>query len=163
MIGGSYVPFYVGRKLYLLAYVSIAEWETYELLKDKDMAAYLVYCSMHRANTLITMSHVKRLIRWHRQHVIYMIKTICSISLPPKSKDKKEKEPTSREIVSQVKTMFRLFSKRYNWTPSQISQMSPLQLYEYMAGGEEGTGVVKMSPAEYAAYYQAKNKGAQDG
>lgn len=157
MISGSYIPFYVGRKPYLLAPVSIAEWETYELLQAKEMAWYLLYCSMSRANVTITKQQIKRFILLHKKTVPYMIKVICSISLPPESKKKNESTPTAKEIVNQVKIMYRTLSKTYGWTPQQISKMSPSQLYDYMIGGEDGTGVMRMSSTQYAQFKQARN------
>ena len=158
MISGSYVPFYVGRKPYLLAPVSIAEWETYELLQAKDMAWYLLYCSMSRADNTITKRQIKRFILLHRNTIAYMVKVICSISLPPETKNDNDTPPTNKEILNQVKTMYRMFSKLYGWTPPQISKMSPLQLYHYMTGGEDGTGVARMSPAQYEQFRQARNR-----
>ena len=158
MIGGSYLPFYVGRKPYLLAPVSIAEWETYELLQAKDMAWYLLHCSMSRADVNITKRQIKWFILLHKHTVNYMIKVICSISLPPEAEKDGKTPPTTKEIVQQVKIMYRTLSKTYGWTPHQISQMSPLQLYDYMTGGEDGTGVARMTPAQYARFKQTRNR-----
>ncbi len=158
MISGCYIPFYVGRKPYLLAPISIAEWETYELLQAKDRAWYLLYCSMFRANVNITKQQIKRFILLHKKTVPYMIKVICSISLPPESKKDDKPPPTTKEIVRQVKVMYRTLSKTYGWTPEQISQMSPSQLYDYMTGGEDGTGIARMTPEQYAKFKQSRNR-----
>ncbi len=86
-----------------------------------------------------------------------MIKVICSISLPPESKEKDSVKTTTKEIINQIKIMYRILSKTHTWTPQQISDMSPLQLYCYMTGGEDGTGTARMSPEQYNKFLQARN------
>ena len=156
MIGGSYVPYYIGRTVYLLSPVSISEWETYEMLISKDMAWYLIYCSLHRANKSVTMKQAKRIVRWHKESATYMIKVICSISLPPDKEYDSKELPSAKEVVQQIKVLYRTLSRLFGWTPQQISQMSPLQLYDYMIGGEDGTGVVRMSPAQYQQFRHSR-------
>lgn len=160
MISGSSVPFYVGRKFCLLAPVSMAEWETYELLQTKDKAIYLVYCAMHRAVPKITRRSVRWFLWRHKKISGNIIDIVCRISLPrivASKKSKTEKEPTTKEIVQQIKVMFRSMSSAYGWHPSLISQMSPLQLYDYMLGGKDGTGVVRMTPSQYQMFRCARD------
>ncbi len=159
MISGSSVPFYAGRKMCLLAPVSISEWETYELLKLKDTLFYLLYCSMHRADHSLSKRNVRRFIWRHKKYIICMINVICQISLPAeKDKDNKKIEDT-KDTVDNVKTMFRVFSDKYGWPPFQIANMSPLQLYNYMTGGTDGTGVVRMSPQQYRQFKMENDNG----
>jgi len=58
----------------------------------------------------------------------------------------------AKEVERNEKTMYRLLSKMYGWTPEEIGNMSPAQLYSYQMGGKDGTGIEKMTGAEYRSF-----------
>lgn len=152
-ITGSSISLAVGGKLYLLSYVSMGEWETFSDMllqgpKDEEALEYLIYCSMYRADLEITKEAVAKLLRKHSRSVLKIVDKICKVSLPPKTS--KKEEVTSKETKERnLKSTYRILSRMHGWTPKQISEMSPAQVISYLAGGETGTGLAKMTGSEY--------------
>lgn len=152
---GNSVPIKIGFKVYLVSYVSLAEWETFDGLvhrgsKGKQFLSYLIYCSLHRADSTITKRKVRSLMRWHKAMMVLLVATIRDISLPP---DKLSKDTEVSIDVKQaernMKTILRILSRMHGWTPQQIGSMSPAQIFSYLMGGKKGTGIEKMSSEEY--------------
>ena len=127
-----------------VSYVSIGEWQVYgELMKQDESRAIveLVYFSLHRASGV-----TRRKSRWlawrYRKTLSALIELICEISLPkiPGSATSMPEKETARNI----KTVYRVLSRMHGWTPKQISDMSPAQIYSYLCGGQDGTGIKKV-------------------
>lgn len=159
-IVGHPVPYKIGRKTYLVGYVSMGEWYVYrELLKvDKTQALLeFIYWALRRgmgnAPPAITRRKVRRIVRWHPKSLLGLVDLIHEISLPKiKAPEAGVIDPEALDSAHNQKIIFRTLSRIHNWTPQQISDMSPVQIYSYAMGGEDGTGRLKMSGAEYKAF-----------
>lgn len=157
-IVGSSVPIRIGKRVYLVSYVSMREWETFnELLRSNDLESlnYLIYCSLHRADSTVRRKVVKRLLKRHSAVITSLIDIICSMSLPKmKVKNGEEEETTidEKDYERNVKTVYRILSRMHGWTPEQISGMSPAQVYSYLMGGTTGTGIEKMNSMQYQSF-----------
>jgi len=126
-----------------VSYVSIGEWQVYgELMKQNESRAILelVYYSLHRASG-VTRRKARWLVWRHRKTLTALIELICEISLPkiPDSTGNVPKDEAARNI----KTVYRVLSRMHGWTPKEISDMSPAQVYSYLCGGADGTGIMK--------------------
>jgi len=155
LIVGSSVPLCISHRLYLVGYISIAEWEIFTLLLErkceKEALFFLIYSSLYRGDCSITKKRVKRLFRYHSSIIISLIDTICKISMPEvKIKDDAE-SLSKKELERNTKIMYRMLSRIHGWTPRQISDMSPAQIYLYLMGGSTGAGTEKMTGMEYQA------------
>ncbi len=145
-----------------VSYVSVGEWQTFGAALETDEVRAIrefIYCALHRAEPAVTRRWVRWWMRLHNAAVAPLVEFICNISVPdlPKadSPDRSVKEAT-REVES----VFRVLSKMYGWAPDQISNMSPAQIHSYLSGGEDGTGIVKMSGAQYKSW-RARRDGGQ--
>ena len=150
-ITGSPSACKVGRRTLLVSYVSMGEWQTFDdMLKvDEGQAVLeLMYCSLHRADPLITRRTVRKLTRRAATDLMHLI---CALSIPPARKGI-DYVISDKEATRSMKTVYRRLSMQYGWTPDQISGMSPLQLYLYQLGGKDGTGIVNMSGGELRAF-----------
>ncbi len=166
-------PFKAGRRVYLVSYVSISEWQTYNSLAKRDESLALlelVYYSLHRGDAGITRKQVKKLLRRHVELCYPLIELICEISVPVLKGQKKmvdespainngTDEQDEKNAERNLKTVYRLMSKQYGWTPQQISEMSPAQIYTYQMSGKDGSGIEKMSGAEYQSFRAQRNLG----
>lgn len=151
---GNPVPYRIGRKVYFVSYVSMGEWQVFnELLQmdDAQSVLELVYYSLHRGNSTIGRRNVRWLIRRHTKVLLPLIDLICEISLP-KLKTKNEIGIETKEAERNMKTVYRLLSRMHGWTPPEISGMSPAQVYSYLMGGPDATGIVKMSDLQYQRF-----------
>ncbi len=151
---GSPVAFKAGRRVLLVSYVSVGEWEAFgELLEQDEAQAVLelIYYSLHRANPALKRRSVRRWVRWHRKLLSSLVNLICTISLP---KAPKNAAPAIavKEAERAMNTAFRVLSRMHGWTPADISGMSSAQIHLYLSGGEDGTGIRKMSGAEYKSF-----------
>ena len=158
---GNPLPFKIGRKTLLVSYVSVGEWQVFgELLKQDETQAVLelVYYSLYRGGNTISKRAIRKLVRWYPTKLTSLIELICEISLPKqKIKETDNTENTENtenigEADRNLKTVFRVLSKQHGWTPAAISDMSPAQIFLYLAGGPDGTGIVKMSGQEYQSF-----------
>lgn len=141
----------MGRRTLLVSYVSMGEWQTFDdMLKvDEGQAVLeLMFCSLHRADPLITRRTVRKLTRRAATELMHLI---CALSIPPA---KRGIAPviSDKEATRNMKTVYRRLSMQHGWTPQQISDMSPLQVYLYQLGGKDGSGIEKMTGAEYQAF-----------
>jgi len=157
---GNPVPFRIGKRIYLVSYVSMSEWETFGALTrdgDDDYGTFfLVYSAMHRANDSVTESEVRYLLRKRKKYIAPLINLICDFSMPEMKKDLKETSDT-KEVERNVKTIYRVLGKMYSWaSPEIVGRMSPAQVYIYLTGGSAGTGIVKMTSAEYHDFRVAR-------
>lgn len=154
---GNSVPIRIGKKICLFSYVSMGEWQTFDaLLKQDDIEAlrYLVSCSLHRGDPSIDKREAERLIKRNAASITSLIDSICKISLP-KIRIKETEEETvtdEKEYERNIKTVYRILSRMHGWTPSQISDMSPAQVYSYLMGGTTGTGIEKMNSMQYQSF-----------
>lgn len=142
----------------LVAYVSMGEWQTFsELLKLSESQAVLelAYFSLHRADPHITRRKVIRLMR-KTKFAEGLMTLICDLSIP-KSTESNGAIP-DKEADRNLKTAYRQLSKEYGWTAAEISNMSPVQIYQYQMGGKDGTGIKKMTGAEYQSF-RARRRG----
>lgn len=152
LITGSPVALKVGRRVLFVSYVSMGEWQTFsELLKIDEARAVveLAYYSLHRADFGITRRRVRRLLR-NTKRAAALMALICELSIP------KLKGPTGemsdKEAGRGMKATYRQLSMMHGWTAKEISDMSPVQIYQYQMGGKDGTGIVKMTGAEYQSF-----------
>ena len=151
------------RKFLLVGYISIAEWETYRLLSEQDedrAVEELIYYSLHRADESITRKRAQRIMRRNRHKLGELVDMICNMSLPSvvvtPPADPPPLVPDEDEIARNTKTTYRLLSRMHGWTPQEISAMSLSQVISYMSGGADGTGVMKMSRAEYRSFRSSR-------
>lgn len=157
---GNPVPVQVGKKVYLVSYISMGEWQTFmEFLRQDAIEAleFLVYCSLHRADPTIKEKAVGNLLRKYASSISFLIDTICGISFPKVNLGGMEKLVIGeKETKRNVKSTFRILSRMHGWTPQQISDMSPAQVYLYMMGGSTGTGIEKMNSLQYQAFLASR-------
>lgn len=161
-IVGHPVPFRVGKKFILASYVSVGEWQTVaDLLEIDEHRAVmeLVYCSLHRAMPTITRRKAYGWARWHKGHLLSLIGLICEISLPPTPGSKDGPTEATGDAERSMKTAYRVLSRTHGWTPAEIGGMSTAQLHSYLSGGKDGTGIEKMSGAEYKSFRARRNGG----
>lgn len=155
---GNPVPIRIGRKVYLVGYVSMAEWQTFGELQKKMLTryslSYLLYASLHRADPQITKRSIRHLFRWHKKHITTLIETICDISIPEIKK--KEQKVSDKDNERNTKTIYRLLSRMHGWPPSWIDDMSPMQVHVYLTGGSTGTGTQKMTDEQYQSFLLAR-------
>lgn len=149
-ITGSNVPLKLGDEIYLVSYVSMAEWETFnDLLIQKsegdEALSYLIWCSLQRAGCKIDK---KKVLSKFAKHLDVLVDTICKASLPNLKVTKIKVNRKEQEI--NLKASYRVLSRMHGWTPEQISSMSPAQIFLYLVGGKTGTGIEKMTDAQYA-------------
>ncbi len=140
----------------LVSYVSMGEWQTFDdMLKvDEGQAVLeLMFCSLHRADPLITRRTVRKLTRKAATELMHLI---CGMSIPPAIKGFAA-VVSDKEATRNMKTTYRKLSIQFGWTPEQISGMSPLQVYLYQVGGADGTGIQKMTGGEWQRF-QSKQK-----
>lgn len=160
---GHPVPYKIGRRRSILvSYVSMSEWQMFgEMLQLDDVEAVLelLYYSLHRAEPAVTRKGVKRLAKKYVKQLLALVDLICDMSLPKLKKGKtgaSDSEPRTpcakADSERDIKTVYRLLSRVHGWTPQQIGVMSPAQVYIYLTGGPDGTGIVKMSNSEYKSF-----------
>ena len=153
-IMGSPSSITVGRNSLLVGYVSMLEWQVFSvLLKQDEKRALqeLLYYSLHRANSNVTRGRARRLVRRCRKKLSEIVDLICVISLPKMSAQPPATTGTDTDTDSErnTKTIYRLLSRMHGWTPRQIGDMAPCQVYSYLMGGQDGSGIAKMSGSEY--------------
>ena len=152
LITGCPSAYKAGRRMLLVGYVSMGEWQTFgELVKlDEGRAVLrLAYWSLHRADPTMTRRKVCRLMR-NTKFGAALMTLICDLSIPKIAGQ--DETPSDKESDRNVKTAYRQLSMMYGWTPAAISDMSPVQIYQYQTGGKDGTGIQKMSGAEYQSF-----------
>ena len=151
-ITGSPSAYKVGRRVLLVSYVSMGEWQTFrDLLKvDAGRAVLeLMYCSLHRADPFFTRRTVRRLM--NKKTAAGLMRLICELSIPPSIKGLNA-VIFDKEAERTMKTAYRRLSIIHGWTPAEISDMSPIQVYSYQLGGKDGSGIEKMSSGEYKSF-----------
>ena len=147
------MPCKVGLKTYLVGYVTMSEYQVFrDMFKADETAAVLelVYYSFRRGGSIHgnIRRKILRMIKRKPPLLLTLVNLICKLSLP----DIKKKEGEAEDIdeVESIKTVYRLLAKAFTWTPQQISDMSPAQIYISMTGGPDGTGTRKMSWQQFA-------------
>ncbi len=153
--GSSSVYKVSSRRSLLVSYASMGDWQTFsEILKvDEGRAlAELVYRSLNRADPTVTRRAVRRLMRRQSDAIMAgLITLICALSIPPTPRGAPA-EVSDKEADRNMKTVYRRLSTMYGWTAAEISDMSPVQVYQYQLGGKDGSGIVKMTGAEYKSF-----------
>lgn len=142
----------------LVAYVSMGEWQTFsEMLKLSEPQAVLelAYFSLHRADPGITRRKVRRLMR-NTKAATGLMTLICDLSIPKITGQ--DGTVPDKEADRNIKTAYRQLSMIHGWTPAAISDMSPVQVYQYQMGGKDGTGIQNMTGAEYQSF-RARRQG----
>jgi len=140
----------------------MAEYQVFrEMFKKDETAAILelVYWSLHRGSSSITRRKVRRLVKKYPAVLLALVNLICDISLPKTKSGEESGEDDSLaggELEQNIKTVYRLTSKMFGWTPQAIGDMSPAQIFLYMTGWPDGTGIVKMDDAQYASFMGRK-------
>lgn len=155
---GNPVPCKVGKKTYLVGYVSLGEWQVYrELLVQDEVEAMLVLMeySLVRGGSVTgnIRRKVKRIIKKDPDSFVRIVDTIVKLSIPVTEKKKDDDEPIedAKSFENNIKTSYRLLAKYFTWTPQQITTMSPAQIFISLTGGPECTGTLKQSWAEFGA------------
>ena len=159
---GNNVPCKVGRKVYLAGYVSMSEFQTYNLLVGIDEVRALrklLYYSLNRGNQL-SERKVNRLIRKHPEAKLPILETIFSLSLP-KLPPQDEEEPTGdiQKNEADERTVYGLLAIRFGWTPAEVGDMSPAQIFLTLTGGPTGDGTKKMSWSEFGEQNARRRRG----
>lgn len=155
-IMGSPAVYRVGRRVLLVSYVSVGEWQTFgELVKEDEGRAVtqLVHWSLQRATP---GCHLPCLRWWNKKALAGLVEFICNLGMPllPKEKTSQQQDAQTpgRESDNDMKTAYRQLSRLHGWTAKEISDMSPAQIHSYLSGGKDGTGIEKMSNAEYKSF-----------
>lgn len=166
---GNPVPYKIGRRRSILvSYVSMSEWQMFgEALQLDDVKAMLelLYCSLRRAEPTTTRKSIERLSKKYAKHLLALVDLICDMSLPKLKGGKTAATPPAHSLPGSgdserdIKTVYRLLSRIHGWTPQQIGVMSPAQIYIYLTGGPDGTGIVKMSSSQYKSFLAARRGG----
>lgn len=171
---GHPVPYKIGRRRSILvSYVSMREWQSFgDMLQLDDVEAVLelLYYSLRRAEPTTTRKRVRRLAKKYAKQLLALVDRICDISLPKLKKGKTgalpgadktapPSDPSRSGSERNIKTVYRLLSRMHGWSPQQIGDMSPAQVYIYLTGGPDGTGIVKMSNSEYQGFLAARRGG----
>lgn len=149
MIVGNPTALKVGRRVLLVSYVSMGEWQTFDAMLKVDegkAVQELMYRSLHRADPLISRRAARR---WTRRAAADLMHLICALSIPPAVQGL---AVSDKESARSMKTTYRMLSRIHGWTPAEISDMSPAQIYSYQMGGPDGTGIQKMTGAEYQSF-----------
>jgi len=157
-IMGNSVPVWIGKKIYLVSYISVGEWQTFVKILQCDAIEalkFLVYHSLHRADSTIKKKTVNHLLKKYAASVISLTDIICNISFPKVHPGRGE-EVDEKEAERDMKAVYRILSRMHGWSPQRISNMSPAQLYLYMMGGSTGTGIVKMNSLEYQSFLASR-------
>ena len=155
LIAGHPTPFKLKKgRMLLLSYVSIGEWQTLsELLRqaadDAYIVTFLIRCSVQRADPRVSAKEVFRIIRKNKNRLLPLMDVICKISLAEVPTPKTASKTSTQSLEKNTKTMYRILSRLHGWTPRQITDMSPAQIYVYLTGGDTGTGIEKMSSSQY--------------
>lgn len=161
---GNPVPYKIGRKTYLVGYVSMLQWQQFGELQQLDEVhalSELLYYSMHRADDSQTRRDVGKLMKRKMEKLLPLVDLICDMSLPKLKGETNKLPPANRPSDSErdIKVVYRLLSRMHGWTPKQIGEMSPAQVYIYLTGGPDGTGIVKMSNSQYKSFLAARRGG----
>ncbi len=150
---GHPVPFKMGKHSLLVGYVSMKEYYTCQEIDKEDnfeATKMLIYYSLCRADPKITKKEVERLIKKQPDFVYKLVGLIEKISLP--TVEIKEGGDSEEKQQDNLKTVYRRLAKEYQWTSEQVGSLSPAQIFLYLTGGEDGSGIQKMSATEYANY-----------
>ena len=153
-ITGSPTAYKFGRRVLLVSYVSVGEWQTFgELVKldEKRAVAELVYYALRRATPANARPRMWWWARRYKKALTGLVALICKLSMPA-IPEGNTPIAIAKEAENNMKTAFRQLSMMYGWTPAEISDMSPAQLSAYMSGGKDGTGSEQMSGAEYKSF-----------
>ena len=153
---GAPVPCKVGRKIYLVGYVTLGEYQQYLDMFAEDRVestVRLIVYSLVRGGS-VTGNIRRKLKRWLKKDstvVDRMLDIIDKLSLPQIIIDKDDKDRVEKVVDMEAhhKLVYRLLAKYFTWTPQEITAMSPAQIYISLTGGPECTGVVKQSWAEF--------------
>lgn len=151
---GNSIPCKVGRKVYLMGYVSMGEYQVFRELfkKDEIEAVMMLVCySLIRGGSVTgnVRRKLNRIIKKRPAILVTLVDIICKLSLPiVKIKDGDD----GGDDESNIKTVYRLLAKHFTWTPPEISVMSPAQIFISLTGGPDGTGKMKMTDAQFASF-----------
>lgn len=150
---GSPSVYRIGRRILLVSYVSIGEWQTFgELVEGDERYAItqLIYWSLRRATPGIR----RPCLRWWKNKTITgLVEFICKLGMPTLTQGEKVEGSTSNpDSDNDIKTAYRQLSRMHGWTPQEISDMSPAQIHSYLSGGKDGTGIEKMSNSQYKSF-----------
>lgn len=156
-ITGSPAVYKVGRRLLLVSYISVGEWQTFGLIVEKDetyAVTQLIYWSLRRATPGIRKPNLRW---WNKKALAGLVTFICNLGMPLLPKGTKTSQQAAEGAKrpaddNSMKTAYRQLSRMHGWTPQEISDMSPAQIHSYLSGGKDGTGIEKMSGAEYKSF-----------
>lgn len=153
---GNPVSFRIGRKVYLIGYVSMGEYEIFREVFAEDEGEglmTLITYSLARGGS-IKKNIRKRIKKWIKKDpdiLVRIIDRIHEISLPSISLNEIEEKKEKEDSEQNIKTVYRLLAKHFTWTPEEITKMSPAQIFISLTGGPECTGVMKQSWEEFTA------------
>jgi len=141
----------------------MGEWDTFNDIllldtKSSEALVYLIWWSLRRADSTVTKAEVEKLLVDHPEVATLLVDKICALSLPVVDKPPPKRSVSESERKRNLKSTYRILSRLHNWTPPQISQMSPAQVCSYLLGGKTGTGLEKMTSEEYKQLLAAKGK-----
>ena len=158
-IVGNPVPIKIGRKVYLIGYVSMSEYMVFrDMFKVDYLSAImqLLYYSLVRGGSIKwnVRRKIRRLFKKYPTALLTMVETITDLSLPDVKP--KDGDGEGADVGENIKTTYRVLAKLFTWTPPEISDMSPAQIVISMTGGPNCDGTMKQSWGEYAA---SKNRG----
>jgi len=149
-IMGSPAVYKVGRRLLLVSYISVGEWQTFGELVERDegyAVTQLVYWSLRRATPGIRRPCLRW---WNKKALARLVEFICKMGMPLLPKGTTSHQ--GKQDDNDMKTAYRQLSRLHGWTAKEISDMSPAQIHSYLSGGKDGTGIEKMSGAEYKSF-----------
>ena len=142
-----------------MGYVSMREYQSFrELFVEDEVEGIilLISYSLQRGGSIRgdVRKFLKRMVGKAPDSLVKMVEKVHEISLPVLSISNNEMEEMVKDEVAlekNIKTTYRLLAKQFTWTPEEISQMSPAQIFISTTGGPNCDGTMKQSWGEFAA------------
>jgi len=149
-------PFELSGRLLLLRPATLSEILTFEHLYTEgyreQAVKFLIENSIQPGGDFKTRKKALQHVLKHKRYITKLVDQICDISLPEYERSKETTEDSNNTNIDYSKTVCRLLAKLYNWTAEQVENMSPKQIHIYLTAGTSGTGIEKMTPAEYREF-----------
>jgi len=150
-------PFRLSGKLLLLRPATLSEILTFEHLfaegYREQAVKFLIESAVQSGGDFKTRKKALKHTLKYKSYITKLVDQICDISLPEyKNRSEETTKDSGNTNIDYSKTVCRLLAKLYGWTAEQVENMSPKQIHIYLTAGKSGTGVEKMTSAEYQEF-----------